>query len=157
MCEVKNQDYADDDDVFSNFRSSEMLGIEPELAILVRCLDKFKRIQAFIRVGSLAVKGEPVDDAIEDVINYMILLKGLIREGQCAAKELKPFPIDKFWWDVIKYRMENPSLRWGQVVFNTLWEGFPEVAADINTGPLDPFYNDDRVEPLIEHLRTVKI
>lgn len=75
----KNQDYAGgSDDPFANFRVSEMFGIPGELGILMRCTDKFKRIESFVRTGTLAVKAESVDDAIEDVINYMILLKGLI-------------------------------------------------------------------------------
>lgn len=80
---VKNHDYTDGSvDPFANFRTSEMLGVPGELGILIRSLDKFKRIQTFINKGTLKVKGESVDDAIQDVINYMILLKGMIRARQ---------------------------------------------------------------------------
>ncbi|MFX0022169.1 MAG: hypothetical protein ACFE9S_07570 [Candidatus Hermodarchaeota archaeon] len=75
----KNQDYSGGtNDIFGNFNACEFLGIPGEIGILVRCMDKFKRIQAFVNTGSLAVKNESVFDAINDVINYMILLKGLI-------------------------------------------------------------------------------
>lgn len=78
---AKNRDYAGGGgDPYANFRASEILGIPPELGLLMRCMDKFKRIESFVRTGTLHVKGEPVDDAIRDVVNYMILLAGLIAE-----------------------------------------------------------------------------
>ena len=76
--EAKNHDYCQDGDPFSNFRASIVLGVDPGLALLVRCLDKFKRIQTFIEKGELRVPNEGVDDAIQDVINYMVLLAGMI-------------------------------------------------------------------------------
>lgn len=86
IMEQKNQDYAGGTgDPFSNFRASEVLGIPAELGILMRSMDKFKRIQTFVKDGSLAVKNESVFDSIEDVINYMVLLKGLIMSRQLAA------------------------------------------------------------------------
>lgn len=81
MMLAKNHDYAGgSEDRFANFRGSLFLGIEPELGILMRVMDKFMRITAFIRTGCLLVKGEAVEDAIEDSINYLILLKGMIIE-----------------------------------------------------------------------------
>jgi len=78
---VKNRDYAGGaDDPFANFRASGIFGIRPELGIMMRCLDKFKRIEAFVNTGTLAVKDEPVRDAVVDVINYMVLLAGLMEE-----------------------------------------------------------------------------
>jgi hypothetical protein len=85
IMEAKNRDYAGGkDDPFSNFKAATVLGIEPEMGLLLRCMDKFKRIQAFVNTGTLAVKEEPVDDAIKDVINYMVLLKGLIEDRKAA-------------------------------------------------------------------------
>lgn len=89
----KNQDYSGGTgDPFTNFLAGEILGISGELGILLRSLDKFQRIRAFVETGSLAVKSESVDDAIEDVINYMILLKGLIKHKQEAFS--KDTPLD---------------------------------------------------------------
>lgn len=80
---VKNHDYTSgSNDPFANFRGSLFIGIEPELGILMRCMDKFKRIQTFVEKKELKVKDESVMDAIEDTINYMILLKGIIKEKQ---------------------------------------------------------------------------
>ena len=77
---AKNQDYSGGtESPFANFQAGEILGISGELGILLRSIDKFQRIRAFVETGKLAVKSESVDDAIEDIINYMILLKGLIK------------------------------------------------------------------------------
>ncbi len=51
---------------------------------MLRVMDKFCRIKTFIESGTLAVKGEPVDDAILDIINYMVLLAGMIEEKREA-------------------------------------------------------------------------
>lgn len=85
----KNNDYAGGTaDPFANFRASVLLGVKPEIGILLRCMDKFKRIETFIHAGTLLVKNESVDDAIQDVINYLILLKGMIEEKK-EESELK--------------------------------------------------------------------
>jgi hypothetical protein len=87
IMEAKNRDYAGGTaDVFANFRGALFLGIEPELGLLMRCMDKFQRIRAFVTTGTLAVKDESVQDAVRDVINYMILLAGLIDERRLGAK-----------------------------------------------------------------------
>lgn len=83
----KNHDYTSGGSVFSNFKDSSILGIPPVLGIMLRCIDKFKRIQTFTTKGGLVVEGEGVLDAVDDVINYMILAKGLIIEEQ-RSKEL---------------------------------------------------------------------
>ena len=84
---VKSQDYASGDDPFLNFRASELFGVDPVLGILLRVLDKLQRVRTFAVTGNLSVKTEPVDDAIEDVINYMILIKGLSKEEKPAPPE----------------------------------------------------------------------
>lgn len=83
---AKNHDYTDGStDPFANFRAANVLGIAPEIGILMRCMDKFQRITTWVNKGELHVKGEGVEDAIHDVINYMILLKGMIVERQRRA------------------------------------------------------------------------
>lgn len=81
----KNVDYAGgSEDPFVNFRASVVFNVKPEIGILIRTVDKFKRIQSFVETGTLHVKNEPVDDAIEDSINYLILLKGMIVDRRKA-------------------------------------------------------------------------
>lgn len=89
ILKAKNQDYSGAaGDPFANFRGAAYLGIEPEIGLLMRCMDKFKRVEAFVANGTLAVKSEPVEDAIVDVINYMVLLAGLIDERKSGFDSL---------------------------------------------------------------------
>lgn len=77
----KNHDYTSGSrDVLANFRASQAIGVHPGLGILIRSIDKFKRIQTFIEQGTLQVNSESVLDAISDVINYMHLLNYLFHE-----------------------------------------------------------------------------
>lgn len=85
----KNQDYTAGGGVFANFTSSTGLGVHPVIGILLRSQDKFMRIKSFVTTGKLAVEGEGVFDAIDDVINYMILAKGMIVEEQTRKEPLK--------------------------------------------------------------------
>jgi hypothetical protein len=74
----KNQDYAGEDagSPFANFRTAKAVGVDPAKGILMRMLDKMKRVQSYVERGDLKVKGEPVEDACDDLVNYSILLKG---------------------------------------------------------------------------------
>jgi len=74
----KNRDYAGESggDPFANFRTAEAFGVDPAKGILIRMLDKMRRVQSFVERGDLNVKGEPVEDACDDLVNYAILLKG---------------------------------------------------------------------------------
>ena len=91
IMKAKNHDYTSgSSDPFANFKSVEILGIKPEIGLLVRVLDKIKRIKTFVEKGTLAVENEGVDDAIDDIINYMILLKGMIYEkGESIPTEME--------------------------------------------------------------------
>ena len=78
---VKNYDYMDGSiDLFANFRVVNVLGIVLEIGILMCCMDKFQCIIIWVNKGEFYVKGEGVEDVIYDVINYMILFKGMIVE-----------------------------------------------------------------------------
>lgn len=78
----KNADYAHGSDPFANFRGSLFLGVEPEIGALMRTMDKFKRIESFIKSGSLQVEDESVIDSVVDIINYAVLIAGMIKERQ---------------------------------------------------------------------------
>jgi len=81
-------------DPFANFRIAESFGLHPVTGIVLRVTDKLQRIRAFIANGVLAVDGESVDDACDDIVNYAILMKGLLREERekKAKLELKDWP-----------------------------------------------------------------
>ncbi len=84
----KNADYGANTDPFANFRMSALLHIQPEFGILLRMQDKMARLVSFIEKGQLAVKEESWSDAIIDIINYSVLLCGLLREK--TNQEAKP-------------------------------------------------------------------
>ena len=79
----KNSDYTGgekSEDIFANFRTSETLGVNPVIGIMLRVMDKIQRIRSFTEDGQLKVQEESVDDACEDVVNYMILAKAMLKE-----------------------------------------------------------------------------
>lgn len=86
VMEMKNTDYCGGSgDPFANFRISEMLGVHPATGIMMRMTDKMQRIKSFVSNGALAVKAESFEDACDDLVNYAILLKGLLID--LSAKE----------------------------------------------------------------------
>ena len=86
LMERKNRDYAgqanrDQEDPFANFRLAEALGLSSaEVGLLTRLGDKMARLSTFATAGQLHVKDESARDTILDVINYSVLLAGLIQD-----------------------------------------------------------------------------
>jgi hypothetical protein len=86
IMEAKNTDYAGGgDDIFGNFRAAEFFGVAPEIGLMMRMMDKMKRMESFVQTGALAVKDEPVDDIITDLINYTVLMAGLVAERRARS------------------------------------------------------------------------
>jgi len=81
---AKNHDYAGNEDMhpLGNFMRTSAAGIDPEIGLLVRMLDKVGRIETFFREGSLKVKGESVEDAFMDLGNYCFLMIALLRDKE---------------------------------------------------------------------------
>jgi len=77
IVEIKNKDYATTSDAFANFKLSEMVGVSPERASLVRVADKLARVSNLLDKDN-DVKDETVADSIHDIINYMAILKSMI-------------------------------------------------------------------------------
>lgn len=76
IMEAKNTDYtgAIEGDPFANFTRVETLGVATtEQGFLTRMLDKFMRLSAFVKNGTLAVKAESSQDTLLDLANYCIL------------------------------------------------------------------------------------
>ena len=76
----KNDDYGGATDPFANFRMSSLLGLKPEQGVLLRMQDKMARLVSFLHKGELKVKEEGWGDACIDVVNYAIILAGLLTE-----------------------------------------------------------------------------
>ena len=82
IIKAKNADYSDSGDPYSNFRSAEIFGVNPSIGILLRVMGKIQRIKSFIAKNKLEVTGESFEDACDDIINYMVLIKGILKEQQ---------------------------------------------------------------------------
>lgn len=71
----KNNDYAGDSDPLKNFHSYAMVGVDPRKGILTRMVDKLSRLSNFAEDKEMKIVDEKVDDTIEDLINYAVLLR----------------------------------------------------------------------------------
>jgi hypothetical protein len=81
LMKKKNNDYASDADPFMNFRRAEYLGFSTaELGVLIRMTDKMSRISTYLNKGELSLANESVYDAIVDIINYSVILAGLLKD-----------------------------------------------------------------------------
>ena len=76
LMKKKNQDYATGNDPFRNFRTFG------ELGILVRMSDKIARLRTFLENGKFNVADESCRDSILDLINYSVLLNGMLVERE---------------------------------------------------------------------------
>lgn len=72
----KNKDYSGSEanNPFANFEGSKLVGVSPEQGILVRMLDKIKRVSNLLKQEA-AVKDESMEDTLNDIINYAAILK----------------------------------------------------------------------------------
>lgn len=76
----KNQDYGSDADAYRNFRMSELLRLKPSQGVLLRMQDKMARIVSFLEKGKLVVSEESWRDCCVDLLNYTVILCGLLEE-----------------------------------------------------------------------------
>ena len=79
----KNSDYtggSEATDALANFKASLALNLHPVTGLLLRVQDKIMRIRSFVADGELRVMNESVEDACDDIVNYAILCKALLRE-----------------------------------------------------------------------------
>lgn len=87
---AKNNDYAgfEDDSPFANFTVVERVGVSStEQGFLTRMMDKFSRINTFVKKGVLSVSDESVQDTLIDLANYSILLAGYIKSKRDNVSE----------------------------------------------------------------------
>ena len=79
----KNHDYAgkEGDQPFANFERTESMGVcSTEQGFLVRVVDKVSRLSTFCSAGELKVDNESYEDAVLDIINYMVLFSGYLKD-----------------------------------------------------------------------------
>lgn len=80
VAERKNADYAGSEDPFRNFKNSNLVGVTPARAILVRITDKLSRIGNLLD-NEAQVKDESIIDTLDDLINYSAILKSVIKNN----------------------------------------------------------------------------
>lgn len=93
---AKNNDYSGGTrapDALANFKCSHTLDLHPVTGLLLRMQDKMMRVKSFVADGALKVSGETVEDAFDDMVNYAILGKALLREErQLREASVAPLP-----------------------------------------------------------------
>jgi hypothetical protein len=85
LMKKKNYDYAGEsgETPFANFERTEAMGVcSTEQGFLVRVVDKVSRLSTFVSAGELKVDNESYEDAIVDIINYMVLLSGYLKDKE---------------------------------------------------------------------------
>ena len=91
IMQKKNSDYTGGKgatDPFDNFNASKILDIHPVQGLLLRVIDKIKRIYSFTNDSELSVPNETVEDACDDIVNYAILAKAMLLEERGSPKRL---------------------------------------------------------------------
>ena len=83
LMKSKNHDYAgkSGEEPFANFERCEAMGVcSTEQGFLVRVVDKVSRLSTFADSGTLKVDNEGYEDAIVDIINYMVLFSAFLKD-----------------------------------------------------------------------------
>ena len=76
----KQHDYADTDDIFANFRLSELAGTPAWQGSVIRMGDKYARICNFIKKGEFKFKEENIKDTLMDMAIYSLITMILYEE-----------------------------------------------------------------------------
>ena len=69
----KRHDYGANEDIFANFRLSELSGIPAWQGSVVRMGDKYSRICSFIKNGDFKFKEENIKDTLLDMAIYSLI------------------------------------------------------------------------------------
>ena len=76
----KRHDYGANEDIFANFRLSELSGISAWQGSVVRMGDKYARISNFIKKGDFKFKEESIKDTLMDMAIYSLITIVLYEE-----------------------------------------------------------------------------
>lgn len=91
----KSNDYAEGGDAFLNFKTAaQIAGISPEQTLLTLLGMKISRLTQLIGKGKSA-KNESVEDTMLDVINYVVLLRGMMQEEDVVTPSHVPAPSEQ--------------------------------------------------------------
>ena len=76
----KNHDYSETQDAFANFKlAAHIAGIPTEQTLLTLLGMKLARLNQLLGKGKQP-KHEAIDDTLMDIINYTLLLRGILQE-----------------------------------------------------------------------------
>ena len=78
----KRHDYGANEDIFANFRLSELSGISAWKGSVVRMGDKYARISNFIKKGEFKFKEEGIKDTLMDMAIYSLITMILFEEEE---------------------------------------------------------------------------
>ena len=84
--DAKKHDYGAKEDIFANFRLSELGGIDAWKGIAVRLGDKYSRLMSFIDKGELKFKEENIKDTFLDTAIYSLIGLILYEESREKSK-----------------------------------------------------------------------
>lgn len=77
---AKNSDYNANNDPLGNLRACECIDVPGERGVLIRMLDKIKRLDTIASGKELKVGDEKLKDTILDIINYSVLFYAMVGE-----------------------------------------------------------------------------
>lgn len=95
IAHAKGKDYTKGSlDALANFKEGgKALAIDPEVVCWVFMNKHYQAITNYIKTQGQS-ESEPIEERIKDMINYLVLLLGLICEGKYEKTEIKsPSPI----------------------------------------------------------------
>ena len=71
-----------DEDIFANFRLSELSGVPAWQGSVIRMGDKYSRISNFIKKGEFKFKEESIKDTLMDMAVYSLITMILFEEAE---------------------------------------------------------------------------
>jgi len=88
----KSNDYAEGQDAFLNFKTAaQIAGISPEQTLLTLLGMKLSRLTQLVGKGKTA-RNESVEDTMLDIINYVVLLRGMMKEQENTSPQTGSIP-----------------------------------------------------------------
>ncbi len=92
LLRAKSNDYAEGGDAFLNFKTAaQIAGISPEQTLLTLLGMKMSRLTQLISKGKTA-RNESVEDTMLDIVNYIVLLRGMMKEQEKSSPQTGPVP-----------------------------------------------------------------
>lgn len=86
LLEVKGGEYAGSDDRLANFKRGQLrTGAHPYQVLWIYLSKHIDSVETFIKDSAAGVnrqRSEPIDGRLDDIINYCLLMKALVKETQ---------------------------------------------------------------------------